>query len=41
LAHHTWRDRSADPLRSRIARVRVRTAPISGGPGLAQPGIET
>src|SRR5271170_7416484 len=25
----TWRDGSADPLRSRFARVRVRTAPIS------------
>ena len=26
----TWRDGSADPLRSRFARVRVRTAPIRG-----------
>jgi hypothetical protein len=26
----TWRDGSADPLRSRFARVRVRTAPIKG-----------
>jgi SRSO17 transposase len=27
----TWRDGSADPLRSRFARVRVRTAPSRGG----------
>ena len=26
----TWRDGSADPLRLRFARVRVRTAPIRG-----------
>ena len=32
----TWRDGSADPLRSRFARVRVRTAPIKHTTGVSR-----